>query len=54
VPLARRVHLSTVRTAPGVSDDGASPLAMCGVPLSASLTAGTILHNTKTPLTTWF
>src|SRR5271154_1978807 len=29
-------------------------MAVCRMPVPGSLTAGTILHNTKTPLTVWF
>ena len=36
------------------ADGEAATLEVRGVPPSSLLTAGTILHNTKTPLTLWF
>lgn len=50
--LARWVRLSTVRSPTRVSHDRRWQCAACRY--QVSLTAGTILHNTKTPLTVWF
>ena len=38
----------------GVPSDAAPPVAVRGCRYQVSLAAGTILHNTKTPLTAWF
>ena len=50
---AGRVHLPSLR-APGLSHDKHRRWQCAVCRYQVSLTAGTILHNTKTPLTVWF
>ena len=52
--MAGRVHLPGLRSPPGVPI-GSPQLWQCAACRhQTSVTAGTILHRTKTPLTVWF
>ena len=54
MPLARRTCVPSLRRAARSSDEGPSPSNAWVAATQVSLTGGTILHNTKTPLTAWF
>lgn len=53
VSLARGLRLLQVRSPLGVRLGWPPPMAVRLVPYQVSVTPGTVLHNSKTPLTTW-
>ena len=54
VPLARGLRLSVVRRASRLGARSAPPLGVRRLRAQTSVTAGTVMHGTRTPLRVWF